>query len=71
MENFIEEVLTQVIEEAIEIKSIASDEFEKGRLFGYIRIISKILNQAEAFGVFDKLPKNIQEFIPESLLEGI
>ena len=36
-----------------------------------IMTISKVLNQAEAFSVFDKLPKNLQEFKPESLLEEI
>ncbi len=69
MENFIEEILDQLIREANEIKTSASDDFEKGKLFGYYETISKILNQAEGFGVFDKLPKSLQEFKPESLLE--
>lgn len=71
MENFIEDVLTQLIEEANEIKASASDEFEKGKLFGYYHSISNILNQAVAFGVFDKLSKNLQEYNPESLLNEI
>jgi len=69
MESFIEDILNQLIEEANEIK--ASDDFERGKLFGYYFAISNILSQAAAFGVFDKLSKNLQEFKPESLLEGI
>jgi hypothetical protein len=69
MENLIEDILNQLIEEANGIK--ASDDFEKGKLFGYYFAISNILNQAEAFGVLDKLPKRLQEFKPESLLEEI
>lgn len=71
MENFIEEVLTQLIEEAFELKANAIHDFEKGKLFGYYTTISKILNQAEAFDVFDKLPKELQDFNPEDLLGGI
>ncbi|HQH19597.1 MAG TPA: hypothetical protein PKZ43_08575 [Bacteroidales bacterium] len=71
MENFIEEILTQLIEEANEIKKNALDDFEKGKLYGYYESISKILNQAESFGVFDKLPKNLQEFKPEDFLNEI
>lgn len=69
MENFIEDVLTQLIEEANEIT--VSDDFEKGKLFGYYHSICNILSQAVAFGVFDKLPKNLQEFKPESLLKEV
>ncbi len=71
MENYIEDILNQLIEEASEIKANTSDEFEKGKLFGYYECISKLFSQAVAFNVFDKLPKNLQEFKPESLLERI
>jgi hypothetical protein len=71
MGSFIEEILTQLIEEAGEIKANASDDFEKGKLFGYYESISKILNQTEAFGIFNKLPYNIQKFNPEDLLSEI
>jgi len=71
MENFIEDILNQLIEEANAIKISASDDFEKGELFGYYHTISNILSQAAAFGVFDKLPKNLQEFNPEDLLSEI
>jgi hypothetical protein len=69
MENFIEDILTQLIEEANEIKT--SDDFEKGKLFGYYFAISKILHQAVAFGVFDKLPESLQKFSPEELFSEI
>ncbi len=71
MENFIEEVLEQLIEDAIKLKEDAVNDFEKGNLFGYYMSISKILNQAEAFGVFEKLPENLKKFNPESLISGI
>ena len=71
MENFIADTLNQLIEEAIEIKSNASDEFEKGKLFGYYFSILKIMTQAQSFGVYDKLPKRLQEFNPEDLLSTI
>jgi hypothetical protein len=66
MENFIEDILNQLIEEAKEIKAI--DDFEKGKLFGYYFSISNILSQAVSFGVIDKLSKKLREFNPESLL---
>ncbi len=66
MENFIEDLLNQLIEEAKEIK--AYDDFERGKLFGYYFAISKTLNQVEAFGLLDKLPKSLQKFKPECLL---
>ncbi|MFV0530614.1 MAG: hypothetical protein ACK5MD_04165 [Flavobacteriales bacterium] len=69
--EFIEEILTQLIKEAEEIKANASDEFQNGKLFGYYESISKIYGQAEAFSVFDKLPKNLQEYNPEGLLNEL
>jgi hypothetical protein len=71
MENFITDLLTQLIEEAFELKTSATDDFKTGELFGYYHTISNILSQAVAFGVFDKLPKNLQEFKPEDLLSEI
>ena len=67
MENFIEDILNQLIGEAYEVKESASNDFEKGKLFGYYHSISNILSQAVAFGAFDKLPKNLREFKPEGL----
>jgi hypothetical protein len=71
MENYIEDVLNQLIEEASEIKRSASNEFEKGKLFGYYECISKLLSQAVAFSFFDKLPSHLKDFKPEGLLEEI
>lgn len=71
MENIIEEILSQLIEEATDLKSNTGDDFEVGKLFGYFIAISKILNQAEAFGLIDKLPTSLSEFNPESLLNKI
>ncbi|RZJ88540.1 MAG: hypothetical protein EOO20_13370 [Chryseobacterium sp.] len=68
MENFIEDILNQLVKEANEIKPL--DEFEKGKLFGYYYTISHIMNQAESFGIFDKLSQKLQAFRPESLIKG-
>jgi hypothetical protein len=68
MEHFLEDILNQLIEEAFRLKKIAVDDFSKGEILGYYHSISKILNQAEAFGLYDKLTKNLQEFNPEELL---
>lgn len=70
MENYIEEILTQLIEEALEIKEKANDDFEKGKLLGYYNAISKILNQAEAFGISDKLPSRLRDYNAEDLLSS-
>ncbi len=71
MENFIEDTLNQLIEEAIDLKSNALDEFEKGKLFGYYFSILKIMSQAQSFGVYDKLSKSLQEYNPEDLLNTL
>ncbi|MFA7285690.1 MAG: hypothetical protein WC011_02490 [Candidatus Paceibacterota bacterium] len=68
MENYIEDVVNQLIEDALEVKSKAVDDSTKGVLLGYYLCISSILNQATAFGVHDKLSKKLQEFVPESLI---
>ena len=68
MENIIEEILTQLIEESLELRASARNDFENGILFGYYETISKILNQAEAFNMLEKLPTNLQGFSPENLL---
>lgn len=68
MENFIEDILNQLIEDAMKIKNNTNDDFDKGKLLGYYEIISKILNQAEAFNVFDKLSPKLKNFVPEDLL---
>jgi len=62
MENFIEDIVNQLTKEPKEIKSSASNDFEKGQLFGYYHSISNILSKAIAFKLFDKLTKNLQAF---------
>jgi hypothetical protein len=68
MEQLLEDILNQLIEEAFRLTKLCSDDLAKGKLLGYYHSISKILNQAEAFGLHDKLPKKLQEFNPEELL---
>lgn len=70
LEYYIEDFLNQVIEEAVEVKKNAKSEFEQGKLIGYYEVILSALNQAESFGITDKLPEKIREFNPESLLDG-
>ena len=69
MENFIEDILNQLIREANEIKPV--DDFEKGKLYGYYFAISHIMNQAESFGIFDQLTDKLQQYTPEDLLKTI
>ena len=68
IENYIEDVLTQLIEEAKGIKVNKTDDFQRGKLFGYYEAISKLLIQAESFGVAEKLPEHLRDFNPESLI---
>ncbi|MCI0445114.1 hypothetical protein L0152_18135 [bacterium] len=71
LENYIEDSLNQLIEEALELKENADTEFDMGKLFGYYEIILKLLNQAEAFGISNKLPVKAREFNPEVLLDKL
>lgn len=71
MEYFIEDILNQLIEEALELKGNATDDFQKGKLFGYYETIQRILNQAEAFGISNKLPLKLQDFNLEDLINDI
>ncbi len=69
MEYYLEDTINQLIEEGFELKKNAQNEFEKGKLFGYYEVISKLLNQAEAFGISSKFPRELREFNAESLLD--
>lgn len=71
MENYLEDIINQLIQEALELKKNSNDEFEKGKLFGYYEAISKLLNQAEAFGIGDKVPLKWRDFDPEKLLSNM
>ena len=69
MENYLADVLDQMLTEASLIKNDANSEFEKGRLFAYYEIISRLLKQAEAFGLMGNMPKHLQEYRAEDLLD--
>ena len=71
MDHYLEDTISQLIEEAFELKENVQGEFEKGKLFGYYEAISKLLNQAEAFGITDKIPLKWRNFNPEELLNAI
>lgn len=71
MENYLEDIISQLIEEALELKKNSNDEFERGKLFGYYEVISRLLNQAEAFGISDKIPPKWRDFNPEELLNTL
>jgi hypothetical protein len=45
------------------------DNFNEGIRFGFYSSISHLLNQAEAFQIINQLDKDIQEFVPEILLQ--
>lgn len=68
MEYYLSDTLNQLLDEALEIKKNINSEFEKGKLVGYYEIISRLLNQAEAFGISDKLTERVRNFNLESLL---
>ena len=71
MEYYIEDIISQLIDQAFILKEKTNNEFEKGKLFGYYEIISILLNQAEAFGITDKIPLKWRDFKPEELLENL
>ncbi|WP_158861004.1 hypothetical protein [Lunatibacter salilacus] len=69
--NYIEDSLNQLIDQALELRENGDNEFDKGRLYGYYEIISKLLNQAEAFDISKMLSLKVREFNPESLLDKL
>lgn len=68
MNNFIEEILSSLIEDALELSNNAVTDFEKGKLTGFHKAISTIMNRAEGFGAAEKLPDAIRMFNAEDLL---
>jgi hypothetical protein len=68
MENLIEDILNQLINDALELKHNSTSDFIKAELIGYYKCISKILNQAEAFGMSHLIPENLRDFNAESLI---
>jgi len=71
MDNFLEDLLNQLIDSATALKDNKNGDFEKGQMLAYYEIISKILNQAEAFGIGEKLPAKLRDFNVESLLHDL
>jgi len=68
LQHYLQDTLSQLIDEALALKKDGTDEFGKGKLFGYYEVISKLLNQAEAFGIANQLPSKLRGFNPEILL---
>jgi hypothetical protein len=68
MEHYLEDIINQLIEEALALKEKPEGEFERGKLFAYYEIITLVLNQVEAFGISDKLPAKWRDFNTEELL---
>lgn len=71
MDKYLAEIINQLIEKAVELKRSSKNEFEKELLFRYYEIISKLLNQAEAFGISDEIALKWQNFNPKDLLNEI
>ncbi len=71
IEYYLEDTLNQLLDEALEEKKNAKNEFDNGVLIGYYRVILRLLNQAEAFGIKDKLPVKWRDFNPEELLSNM
>jgi len=66
--NYLNDVFDQLVEESLELKEKANDEFQKGKLFAYYEILTKLLNQAEAFGLANQIDKKWRNFNLEDLL---
>jgi hypothetical protein len=71
IEFYLCDTLNQLIDDAFELNHNAKNEFEKGKLFGYYEIISRLLNQAEAFNISNILSEKVRDFNPETLLNKI
>jgi hypothetical protein len=67
-EYYLEDLLNELLADALELKKEASSEFERGKLMGYYEVILTVLNQARAFGITESLPEKVRQFDPESLL---
>ena len=65
---YLNDSLKQLITMAKEIEITENNDFNNGKLHGYYTAISRLLNQAEAFGILTNLDKEIIDFNPETLL---
>jgi len=68
MINLLEDILDQLVENAIELKNNSETEMDNGKLLGYYECISIILNRAEAFNISDKLCSRFKNLNVEKLL---
>lgn len=66
---YLNDAFNQLVSKAIDIKNISNDDFDKGKLFAYHEVLSRLLNLAEAFNIMDSLPENIRDFDPDCLLK--
>lgn len=69
---YLEEVLDQLIEKAIEVKKEGTrSKFSEGMLWGYYFTLSKLLSIATVFNFINHLPKSLQAFDPASLVKAL
>lgn len=66
--NYFNDVFEQLVEESLELKEMTDNEFQRGKLFAYYEILSKLLNQAEAFGLASQIDKKWRDYQYEDLL---
>ena len=71
IENYLKDMIDQIIEDALELKKNVNSESDVGGLIAYYSIISKLLSQAEGFGIRDKIPSKWHYFNPDSLLDKL
>lgn len=67
--QYLNDTIRQLIElaESVSIQG-PEEEFETGKIHGIYICITRILNQAEGFGILDSLDEDITNFEPEVLL---
>jgi len=66
---YLNDTLKQCVDRAIEIDQQKSD-FDNGIAVGYYEVLSRLINQAEVFGILSELDPYLQEFDPHDLLIG-
>lgn len=66
MENLVNDILFELIEEALFYKS--NNKTVDDTIILYYEIISKIINKSEVFGLVKILPEKYKTFRPEELL---
>ena len=68
MKEYIEDVLTELVNEAKSLREKRLDEFNEGRLNGIYTAVLIMLNRTVTWGIEDQLSKEWQDFSPEELL---